>query len=283
MKTYTECIPCFLRQALQASRFASDDPSVHERVLREVARAVSTMDMSKTPPEMGQLIHRVIRKETGIDDPYAVVKRRFNDLVLELYPRLKDKVAGADDPFETAVRLAIAGNIIDFGGGRSTDAIDVERSIGESLTKPLAGGALELLRSAADEASDILYIADNAGEIVFDRILIEELSPERVTLVVRGRSVLNDATIEDAGAVGLLEIVDVLPNGSDAPGTILDDCSEAVKTRFAEADLVIAKGQGNFETLSNVSRPVFFLLRVKCEVLAREIGYELGSVVVAKV
>lgn len=283
MKTYTECIPCFLRQALQASRFASDDPSVHERVLREVAREVSTMDMSKTPPEMGQLIHRVIRKETGIDDPYAVVKRQFNDLVLELYPRLKKEVVGSDDPFETAVRLAIAGNIIDFGGGRSADAIDVERSIGESLREPLSGGALELLRSAAAEANDILYIADNAGEIVFDRILIEELSPERVTLVVRGRPVLNDVTIEDARSVGLLEIVSVLSNGSDAPGTILDDCSEAVRTRFAEADLVIAKGQGNFETLSNAPRPVFFLLRVKCAVLAGEIGYELGSVVVAKI
>lgn len=283
MKTYTECIPCFLGQALQASRFASDDPSVHERVLREVARAVSTMDMSRTPPEMGQLIHRVIRKETGIDDPYAAVKRQFNDLVLELYPDLKERVSSADDPFEVAVRLAIAGNIIDFGGGRSADAADVERSIAESLTEPLSGGGLELLRSAVDKSSDILYIADNAGEIVFDRILIEELSPEKITLVVRGRPVLNDVTVEDARAVGLLDMVDVLPNGSDAPGTILDDCSEAVRTRFAKADLVIAKGQGNFETLSGAARPVFFLLRVKCEVLVRETGYELGSVVVAKI
>ncbi len=283
MKTYTECIPCFLGQALQASRFASDDPSVHERVLREVARAVSTMDMSRTPPEMGQLIHRVIREETGIDDPYAAVKRQFNDLVLELYPDLKERVSSADDPFEVAVRLAIAGNIIDFGGGRSADAADVERSIEESLREPLSGGGLELLRSAVDKSSDILYIADNAGEIVFDRILIEELSPEKITLVVRGRPVLNDVTVEDARAVGLLDMVDVLPNGSDAPGTILDDCSEAVRTRFAKADLVIAKGQGNFETLSGAARPVFFLLRVKCEVLARETGYELGSVVVAKI
>ncbi len=283
MRTYTECIPCFLLQALQASRFASDDPSAHERVLREVARAVSTMDMSKTPPEMGQLIHRVIRKETGIDDPYAAVKRRFNDLVLGLYPRLKEMVAGADDSFEIVVRLAIAGNIIDFGGGRNADDVDVERSINESLTKPLCGGALESLRSAVDEASDILYIADNAGEIVFDRILIEELPPEKVTLVVRDRPILNDVTVEDARAVGLLDIVDVLPNGSDAPGTILDDCSEATRTRFAEADLVIAKGQGNFETLSGAARSVFFLLRVKCDVVARETGYELGSVVVAKI
>jgi len=157
------------------------------------------------------------------------------------------------------------------------------RKAAPSLKEPLSGGALESLRSAAAEASDILYIADNAGEIVFDRILIEELVPGKVTLVVRGRPVLNDVTMEDAQSVGLLEIVDVLPNGSDAPGTILDDCSEAVRTRFAEADLVIAKGQGNFETLSNASRPVFFLLRVKCDVLAREIGYEVGSVVVAKI
>jgi uncharacterized protein with ATP-grasp and redox domains len=101
--------------------------------------------------------------------------------------------------------------------------------------------------------------------------------------VVRDRPILNDVTVEDARAVGLLDIVDVLPNGSDAPGTILDDCSEATRTRFAEADLVIAKGQGNFETLSGASRSVFFLLRVKCDVIARETGYELGSVVVAEI
>ena len=139
---------------------------------------------------------------------------------------------------------------------------------------------LERLRRRVQETKSILYLADNAGEIVFDRLLIEQLPRDRVTVAVKGGPVINDATREDAEAAGLIDLVEVIDNGSDAPGTILEQCSPSFQRRFAEADLVIAKGQGNYETLNDVPREVFFLLKVKCPVIARDIACDLGHIAV---
>jgi uncharacterized protein with ATP-grasp and redox domains len=138
---------------------------------------------------------------------------------------------------------------------------------------------LDELKTAIDHAEDILYLGDNAGEIVLDRLLIERLPCDKITFVVKGAPILNDALLEDARAVGLADIVRVIDNGSDAPGTILDDCSEEFCRRFEDVDLVISKGQGNFETLSDVERDVFFMLQPKCNVLAEHLGREMGSLV----
>lgn len=259
---------------------ASDDPEAHARVLRAVAKAVSEMDMDDTPPSMGQVIHRVVREATGRQDPYREVKDRFNALALSLYARLKSMVAESGDPFGTAVRLAVAGNIIDFGVSSDIDEESLERSISESLAWPLEDGALDALRLAVDSADDILYVGDNAGEIVFDRVLIEEMDTDRVTFVVRGAPIINDVTMRDAVEVGLTDIVAVVDNGSDAPGTILSDCSQEFHERFLSADVIIAKGQGNYETLSQAPGRIFFVLKVKCPVIARDIGCDVGAVVI---
>ena len=280
MKTFLDCVPCFLKQALDAARMASDDPEAHARVLRTVAGAVSKMEMDDTPPSMGQVIHRVVREETGEEDPYREVKDRFNALALSMYPGLKRTVAESDDPFGTAVRLAVAGNIIDFGARSDIDEESLGRSISESLAWPLEDEALDGLRRAVDSADDILYVGDNAGEIVFDRVLIEEMRADRVTFVVRGAPIINDVTLRDAVDVGMTDLVAVVENGSDAPGTILSDCSEEFRERFLRADLVIAKGQGNYETLSRAPGRIFFVLKAKCPVIARDIGCEIGAVVV---
>jgi uncharacterized protein with ATP-grasp and redox domains len=134
----------------------------------------------------------------------------------------------------------------------------------------------------AETATSILYLADNAGEIVFDRVLIETLGPQRVTVVVKGTPVLNDALAADAEAAGLVDFVEVIDNGSDAPGTLLEDCSEATRSRFQSAGMVIAKGQGNYETVSGATRPVWFALMAKCGVIARHIGCDPGSLVLQR-
>lgn len=282
METYLDCIPCFVRQALEAARFVTDDEAAQMEVLRAVLRAVSEMNMRMPPPAMGRQIHRLIRQVTGDDDPYREVKDRFNRLVLEWYPELKRRVEQSADPLETAVRLAIAGNIIDFGVTAAVDARAVERAVERAMAEPLTG-SVEGLREAAGAARNILYLADNAGEIVFDRLLIESLPTEKITLVVRGEPVINDATVEDARAAGLTELIDVIDNGSDAPGTLLETCSETFRRRFGAADLVIAKGQGNFETLSGVEKHLFSILMAKCPVIARHLGCAPGSLVVREV
>jgi len=244
---------------------------VHERVFRDVVRAASEMDFRRPPPEMSQRIHRMIREITGEDDPYHKVKQRFNQLALERYPELSKRVEDSAKPLETAVRLAIAGNIIDFGVNSYLTESQMHAAITQSLSAPFRNEVKEFA-VAVSEADDILYLADNAGEIVFDRLLIEQMPVEKVTVVVRGFPVITDATMEDAQAAGLTRLVEVIDNGSDAPGTILDDCSEAFRERFDKADLIIAKGQGNYETLSEVQKDIYFVLRIKCPVLARDLG-----------
>jgi len=282
MKTALDCIPCFTRQALDAARMVSTEASVHEDVARRVLALAAEMDFAQPPPVVGRDIHRIIRAVTGVVDPYRDIKERFTRFALSLYPSLAERVANSDDRLETAVRLAIAGNVIDLGVESDITEEAIERGVEEMLSGRIAGAALEAFRERVAEASDILYIADNAGEIVFDRLLIEELQPTPVTVVVRGHPVINDATRADAEAAGLDGRVEIIDNGSDAPGTVLTDISPECRRRFDRADLVIAKGQGNYETLSEVDREVFFLLKAKCPVIADDIGCETGSIVVAK-
>ena len=282
MKTYFDCIPCFVRQALDSARTATDDEQVHERLLREVLRASGEMDLRQSPPAMGRDIHRLIRKLSGLSDPYKDIKVACNRLALQLYPELKERILGSDDPFETAVRLAIAGNIMDFGVNARLSTSAVHDAIASSLGQLLDANAMKEFAQTVAEATTILYLADNAGEIVFDRLLIEQMPSEKVTVAVRGAPIINDATMEDAVATGLTQLVEVIDNGSDAPGTILDDCDERFRNRFDEADMVIAKGQGNYETLSDVEKDIFFVLKAKCPVIARDLGCEVGSLVLQR-
>jgi len=282
MRIYLDCISCFIRQALCAARLATDDEQIHQEVVQGVLRLASRLDMSQSPPAIGQQMHRLIRELIGSDDPYRRVKTRFNNLALRLYPELRKRIMRSEDRLETAIRLAIAGNIIDFGANGSLEEPDVNRAIRESLAVEPNRMQLSLFRDATVHAETILYIADNAGEIVFDRLLIEQLPYEKVTVVVKGKPVINDATIEDADVAGLTRIVEVIDNGSDAPGTILQDCSATFHERFSRADMVIAKGQGNYETLSGVDKNVFFLLKVKCPVIARDIGCSANETVLRR-
>jgi len=276
MQTALECIPCFLRQALEAARFVTDDPSVHERVLRDVLRWTAEMDLSDCPPRVGQRIHRRLRELTGADDPYRKPKDRFNRLALDMLPDLRDKVRRSGDPFATALRLAVAGNVIDLGVNGGLTVSDARGAVERALDEPFRGD-IAAFREATRNAHGILYLADNAGEIVFDRLLIEQMPPGRVTVAVRGGAVLNDATRADAETAGLAEVAEIVDNGSDAPGTILDDCSEAFRRRFAAADLIVAKGQGNFETLSDEPANLYFLFKAKCPVIAGHAGLPVGT------
>ncbi len=277
MRTYLECIACFVRQSLEASQFVTDDTEIHERVMRDVLRELQGMDFSMSSPEMAQIIQRLIRSHTGIADPYATVKKQSNEIALGLYPRLEKIVNESKNPFVDVLRLAIAGNIIDFGVNHNIDLNLVEETIESALHAPMPETAIGELQKEIERAKTILYLADNAGEIVFDRLLIERLPLERLTVAVRGAPVLNDATMPDAWVAGLPDIVEVIDNGSDAPGTFLADCSEDFLQRFENADLILAKGQGNYETLSDVEHNIFFLLKIKCAVVARNTGLATGS------
>jgi len=282
MRSYLDCIPCFVRQALEAARLVASDEQTCEQVVRRVLALAAEMDLNQSPPAMGGEIHRVIRQVTGKDDPYKEIKQKFNALALRLYPDMKRLIAGSARPLETAVRLAIAGNIIDFGVSSSLKTAEVEEAIDDSLKADFDMSEFEEFPTAVKEAGRILYLCDNAGEIVFDRLLIERLPYEKITCVVKGSPVINDAIMEDARITGLTEVVEVIENGSNNPGTIPKTCSEDFRRRFDQADLIIAKGQGNYETLSDVDKNIFFVLKAKCPVIARHLGCEVGTMILRK-
>jgi uncharacterized protein with ATP-grasp and redox domains len=239
------------------------------------------MDLNQSPPAMAQRIHRKLREISGVYDPYREKKDRQNFLASEIISSLRSKLETADDSLQLAVRLAIAGNVIDLGVNGNLSVTDVRQAINQSLTKPLVG-EYDQFRKDLEKAQSILYLADNAGEIAFDRLLIENILPKRVTLVVRGAPVINDATLADARAVGLDNIVEIIDNGSDAPGTIISDCSPEFRWRFANADLIIAKGQGNFETLSEEPGNIYFLFKVKCPLVAELVNQPIGTQLLSK-
>jgi len=282
MRVFLDCFPCFLRQTLDAVRFVTNDEQVHEMVVRQVVELINNIDARQTPPAIGQQIHRMIRQITGNADPYRQRKHGSNVLAMRLYPQLKERIKNSSQPLEMAVRLAIAGNVMDFGVYSSLDDTDVTKAAENALVDELDTACLEEFVQAISAAREILYLGDNAGEIVFDRLLIEELPPGKVTFAVRGSPILNDATREDAEMAGLTDLVAVIDNGSDAPGTILEDCSEQFRQRFDQSDLVIAKGQGNYECLSGIDKDVFFLLTAKCPVIATDLGCDVGRMILRR-
>ena len=245
------------------------------RVMERVLSELQSFPASRSPPEMAQQIQHIVRHETAVEDPYRQAKTASTEQALALVPRLRRLVSEAADPLDVALRLSIAGNIIDLGV--SLD-YDLEDAIQRVLGQPFAIDASASFKRALARVQSVLYLGDNAGETVFDGVLIERLK-RPVTYVVKGSPILNDAIRDDALAAGLGDIATVEDNGSDAPGTILDRCSGAFQRRFAEAELIIAKGQANYETLGKINAPLFFLLQTKCAVVARELNVALHSLV----
>lgn len=225
---------------------------------------------------------RIVRDVTGSNDPYRILKERYNRRALNLLPKMKEMVRESSNPFETAARLAIAGNIIDFGHVNTSSHISLSSIIDDTLKRPLSINHLLLLRRELSSARRVLYLTDNAGEIVFDRLFIEQIEGhrEKVVVAVKGKAVINDATMDDAKEAGLHHIVRIIDTGSDSPGTILEMCTEAFCSEFEAADLIIAKGQGNYETLSSSPGNIYFLLKVKCPTIAFDLGLSVGDIIV---
>lgn len=278
MKTYLDCIPCFFRQALHAARLATDDPVKQREVLNRVAIEVPRFPLDATPVEMGRIIHRTIKEVTGNPDPYADIKRHYNELALRMLPQLRRIVSESRNKLETALRIAVAGNIIDLG---ALTEFNIEESLEHALSFDFAIFDFDPFLSLLERTDRILYIGDNAGEICFDLVLVEILSEmgKKVQFAVRGVPIINDVTVEDARFCGMDRIAEIVDSGSDAPGTILKYCKPEFVELFRNSKLIIAKGMGNYETLSDEEAPIFFLLKAKCPVVAGELGVKVGDIV----
>ncbi len=285
METYLDCIPCFFRQALEISRLAGVDEETRQAVIREVAAMVPEMTRQTCPPDIGRRVNEIVFRYTGGGDVFREIKEESNRKALKVCADLSGKVLASPDPLRTAVELAIAGNIIDYG---AKHAIDLEAELLKILENDFGknNGALFDYADFKDDllrAEWILYLADNAGETAFDRLLIERLARDReVVYAVRGKPVINDALREDAVACGIDALARVVSSGSDAPGTVLERCSGEFLKLYSEAPLIVSKGQGNYEALAEEDRPIYFLLKIKCPLIGRNIGGNVGDMVLKK-
>jgi damage-control phosphatase, subfamily I len=275
MKTYLDCIPCMMDQALRVGRIATTDEKKIKKLLDVVGERIKYIPMENTPPEMGNFIHKEVRKIMGVNDPYKKIKDSNINEVKILYPELKEIINNSDNRLFTAIKLAIAGNIIDLGMNKN---FNISSHFPQILAKDFAINDFDEFIKHYEKANSILYIGDNAGESVFDKILIEELLIP-VTYVVRDIPVLNDVTIDDAINSGIEEVAEIISSGTTAPGTILSLCNENFIEKFYNADMIISKGQGNYEGLSNVKRSVFFLLEAKCPIIAKDLNVKENDIV----
>jgi uncharacterized protein with ATP-grasp and redox domains len=278
MRTYLDCIPCLMNQALRAARLATDNEEVIKSIMDEVGLMIKDIPMESPPPATALHVYRIVGELTGNADPCRELKNHHTCKALELYPALKEKVSQSTDRLLAAIRLAIAGNVIDFGINRS---LDIEKDIDRIFGQDLAVSDYNAFRAYLNETDEIVYIGDNAGESVLDRILIEELN-KPVRYIVRSAPIINDVTYTDAVQAGLDKVSTLMASGTDAPGTIMEICSPEFIETFFRATLVISKGQGNFEALSDTSAPVFFLLIAKCPIVARDLGANVGDMILKK-
>ncbi len=276
MKTYLDCYACFVRQALEATHMVGLEEARQEEIVKKVLKALIDINPASTPPEIGGLIHRLVREHAGDDDPYLAAKEESTREALALYPAMKQLLETSENPVETAVRLSIAGNIIDFAIVERPD--DLWQTVERVLDQDFAHDDVQELEQACSQAEWVLFLADNAGETVFDQLLIEQIDVP-VYYAVKGQAIINDATYQDAVDAGVDHVAEIISNGSDMPGTILSTCSPDFQERFRQAEVIIAKGQANYETLSEKGDRIFFLLQTKCPVIARDVGVPIRSIV----
>lgn len=287
------CHPCVHRQVLRVLEVALSCPEVpkstpdqKEALTRDLLEAtriwLEEQPATLSPAELSWTPIKMVYSRLGIEDPYRDLKHRSNLEALEMLPEMREWIRKSPTPIETAAHMAVAGNIIDLGIHKDYDIHEsIRRILDEGFQINHLEGFLGDLeqRELLGQGAKILYICDNAGEIAFDRLLIEALHEfypsSQITAGVNGGPVLNDALMEDAIAVGLTEVVRVIDNGNDQLGTILSHCSPEFLEAYENADWIISKGQANFETLDGVTDKVLFLLKAKCEAIAEYLGVEL--------
>lgn len=278
MKIQAGCHGCIEHQLQQLSKVIGRNEAHRKKMLEELTAIYDSVRNTASPPELAALYYAFLEEKTGISDPFHREKEISTRLALRILPDLRCLVGAGEGAFDRALLLAIGGNIIDYGATPNFDIEDAERQIRQVLTYEYDRSAAQDLHRRMDSASEILYILDNCGEAVVDRLLIERYA-DKITVAVRGKPILNDVTREDALASGL-DFVPIVDTGDGAPGVSLKRSSPEFLKHLTSADLVIAKGQGNFEAMADefTASPAYYLLRTKCQVICCQLNASLNSI-----
>jgi hypothetical protein len=276
MRTQLDCLPCFLNQGLKAARMcAPGNEALHRQVLLSWSSRLADLDIDRPPPAVAGELYRDITPLLDTDDPFYTEKKRTNARALELLPHLRQQVEKSLHPFRTALELSMVGNLMDSGVGKE---LDWEAEL-DLLEQNLDEAAYQNLRQALQEHGQVMILGDNAGEIVLDTILVQQLQQLgcRVVYVVRGSPIINDATMEDAEEVGMSRLCQVISSGVDTPGTVLERCTADFLEALEASPVVLSKGQGNLESLWQERRDIFYALKIKCGVVSDLTGLPEGS------
>ena len=273
MRTYPVCYGCVLQQAQSEMDLLGVDMDTQVATIKKMLRILSEAEGTETPPYLSDKLHQLLEDIPGYSNPYQEVKRISNQIALGFIDKLRDLTG--PDLLEKGLKISAVGNSVDILNARDYHLWD---EVEEVIQQDLLGGGLEAFRRRLADASFLLYLADNAGETVFDRVFIETLDLP-VVYIVKGGPILNDATLEDALAAGIDQVAEIQDTGSSAPGTILELCSSEFRDLFHKAPLVLAKGQANYETIELQDGKLFFLMRAKCPLIAKVIGVPQGSLV----
>ncbi|MBD3228007.1 MAG: DUF89 family protein [Candidatus Lokiarchaeota archaeon] len=284
MNMNIDCVICFQKQALRALKDI-EDIKVKEKVLRSVMEMLLTQEWTKTPPELAGEVYRVVKGISGIEDPYKELKIKSNEIILDMYDDLKEESLNSEDPIQHALRLAVAGNIMDFG---ASEDFDVNETLERVVNADFAYDYSDNLKEKLGTAESILYFADNSGEIVLDKLLLElilkKYDIKKITFVVKAGPIINDATMNDINQITISDLPNITFKtiGNALYHESPSRTSEEVKKWIYEHDIVIAKGQGNYEGFSIYKhlKKIFFLLMAKCPIVARDLDVEEQSFII---
>lgn len=277
MKLHIECIPCLLDQCIKVSKLLKLNTETANKMMKDVLIDLGTKDFKNSPPFLSKSLWKVMSKYAGTYDIYKDIKEYYNKELIQMENEIKTIIKNSSNKLYTALKVAISGNIIDFGAKVEFNKNDILKKVREINKHELTIDNSTLLFDKLKDSNTLLYLGDNCGEIVFDKIFIEELKKNypnlKIYFAIRGNPVLNDITIIDAEMVGMNEIVEVISNGDSAPGTIINDCSDEFRKIFFDSSVIISKGQGNYETLFETEKEnIFFLFMTKCDYVANTLN-----------
>ena len=282
MKISSECYLCIFSQALKISKRMKLSEQKTSEILRGVGKILSKYDLNVTPPEIAKEVYEFISKISKVKDPYLNEKKEAINEALKFKKILQKRIQKSKNPLFDACRVAVSGNVIDLGVNQE---YDLQKEIKNIFELNFKYNDFDKFQSELNNAKSIVYLADNAGENVFDEILIEVLKNyvDTIYYFVRGKPIINDVTKEDLAGLEIEKLAEIIDTGVSTPGFNLKFANKLSKKLFYEADMVISKGMGNFECLYNeCKRSVFYLFKVKCEVVAREVKANIGEYVFLK-
>ncbi len=274
MKMNISCLPCLVNQVVKVAEMS--DAEDKEFLFRKIFEYLSKIDFNATNPVIAGETFAILKQHINNDDPYKEIRRRYNQLFLELSETFEERINSSEDPFMQAIKYSIVGNIVDFNPIHNSCLEDIMKYFEDIDQVKLEINDVEKLKDNIVHSKRLLYLGDNCGEICLDKLLIKQIkkiNPQiEITFVTRGAPVVNDSIEEDAYFVGIEQFAKIISNGDNSMGTMLHRTSLEFNNLFNKADVIISKGQSNYESLSEIDHNIFFMLVTKCDVIAKDIG-----------